>query len=251
MRVALYDDSPVAIRAGQVLLAERGLTSLGLVDKDPTTSDRRIERVDALGDYDVLVTDVTGDAGWLVEEALEARVNCVLAADDGDVAKRYGSEFESIGRTLIVAANLAGGLARCLAAHEVASGGEVLQVTCAWTEPGSRLRRGEAIPFPDPVGALWGKRRGTADGEALVAPIDGDWAAATATVTSVVDGGIVTRVVGVADLGHHLGAIALASAAIAIDSYATGCHRPADVAERYLAAALDAGLEVAAHTRAA
>ncbi|HEX9853722.1 MAG TPA: hypothetical protein VGC47_00195 [Acidimicrobiia bacterium] len=251
MRVALHDESSVAVRAGQVLLAERDLTVLGLLERDPTTHDPRIERVDDLAGYDVLVTDAHRDMDGLVEEALEAGIGCVLFAGGPDIGERYGSEFDSIGRTLIVGANLATGIARCLAAHETARGGEVLGVTCAWTEPGSRLRRGEPVAFPDPVGALWAKRRRGRDKHDLVAPVEGDWAAATAAVTSVVDGGVVSRVVGVADLSAHLQALALASAAIAIDSYASGAHLPEASAERYLMAALGAGLDVAAHTAAA
>jgi hypothetical protein len=69
-----------------------------------------------------------------------------------------------------------------------------------------------------------------------------------ARVTGATDGGVVTRIVGVADLAVHLEALALATGAMVVAEYPPGANRPADLAESYLSRALDAGLDVAAHT---
>jgi hypothetical protein len=69
-----------------------------------------------------------------------------------------------------------------------------------------------------------------------------------ARVTGATDGGVVTRIVGVADLAVHLEALALATGAAVVDEYSPGANRPADLAEVFLSKALDIGLEVAAHT---
>ena len=108
-----------------------------------------------------------------------------------------------------------------------------MDVSIAWTEPGTPLRRGEAVPFPDPVGARWARRTTVADREVLVAPIVGEWAAAIARVTSATGSGVVTRIVGVADMAPHLEAIALASGAIAAarGNYPLGATVPEDAAE--------------------
>ena len=124
-----------------------------------------------------------------------------------------------------------------------------MDVSVAWTEPGTPLRRGTAVPFPDPVGARWAKERILVDGEGLVAPIEGDWAAAMARVTSASDSGVVTRIVGVADLAPHLEALSLAAGAITLarGDYPLGLTVPKDASDAYLSAALTAGLDVAAY----
>jgi hypothetical protein len=69
-----------------------------------------------------------------------------------------------------------------------------------------------------------------------------------ARVTGATEAGVVTRIVGVSDLAVHLEAIALATGAMVISEYTPGANRPADQAEAYLSRALNAGLDVAAHT---
>lgn len=220
---------------------------LGLIGGRPSGDDDRIHTVNDLSGYDVVVTDAP-DAAELVETALEAGISCVVWADGDDLAAAYGDQFAEAGTTLLTGANVASGLAPCLAAHETARGGEVLEVSIAWTEPGTPLRRGEPIPFPDPVGPRWALQRSNPSGyKAFAAPVSGEWAAALARVTSVAAHGVVTRVVGVADLAVHLEALALAAGAMAIDLYAAGAHRPADAAEIFLAKTLDAGLDIATY----
>jgi len=238
------------MRAARILLAERDLTGLGLIGRSPSGRDDRVQAVTDLSEYDVVITDAP-DAAELVEAALDARISCVVWADGEDLEAEYGEQFEAAGLTLLTGANVASGLAPSLAAHETARGGEVMEVSIAWTEPGTPLRRGEAIPFPDPVGPRWAaERAGVQNYRAYAAPVPGDWAGALARVTSAAPEGVVMRIVGVADLATHLEALALSSGALAIDMYAPGAHRPADAAEIYLAKALDAGLGVASYTMA-
>lgn len=249
MRVAVEQAGPeIALRASRILLAEKSLTSLGLIGLEPRGKDARVHQVVDLGDYDVILTDAT-DAAELVETALDSGVSCVVWGDGDDLRAEYGSDLANAGITLLTGANVASGLAPSLAAHETARGGEVMEVSIAWTEPGTPLRRGEAIPFPDPVGPRWARKRDNELGyKAYAAPITGKWAGALARVTSAASEGVVMRVVGIADQANHLEALALAAGVLAIDLYSPGVHRPADAAEIYLAKALDAGLGVASYT---
>jgi hypothetical protein len=238
----------VATRAGRILLGEASLTTLGLVDKHPTQPDDRLEHVDVLATYDSLITDDV-DPESQIEIALTTGLNCVVWVDADTAADEYGDRFKSAGLRLLTGCNLGSGIAPSLTAHEVAAAGTVLEVTTAWTEPGTSRRRGEAIPFPEPVGSRWGApRESRYTDRAYVARITGSWAAAMARVTGATDGGVVTRIVGVSDLAVHLEAIALATGAMVVSEYPPGANRPADLAESYLSRALDAGLDVAAHT---
>ena len=235
------------LRAGRVLLGDRDLVALGLIGREPSGTDDRVEQVENLADYDVVMTDAP-DPGELVETALEAGVNCVVWADGHDIAEEYGERFAEDGLVLLTGANVASGLAPSLAAHETAVGGTVMEVVIAWTEPGTPLRRGEPIPFPDPVGPRWAAERPTESGyKAYAAPVSGEWAGALARVTSAESGGVVIRIVGVADHAAHLEALSLAAAVLAIDLYSPGAHLPAFAAEVYLAKALEAGLGVASY----
>lgn len=251
MKVAVEQaGSEVSLRAARIILAERDLTSLGLIGGNPKGKDKRVHQATDLTEYDVVMTDAS-DPAELVETALDAGVSCVVWADGAELDAEYGERFADIGATLLTGANVASGLAPSLAAHETARGGEIMEVSIAWTEPGTPLRKGEAIPFPDPVGPRWAAERDTEGGyKAYAAPLLGNWAGALARVTSAGTEGVVTRVVGIADHAAHLEALALAAGVLAIDLYSPGAHRPAFAAEIYLAKALDAGLGVASYEMA-
>ncbi|MCP3998665.1 MAG: hypothetical protein GY722_26885 [bacterium] len=248
MRLALHQSGEIGTRAGRILLAEPSLTSLGLIDKHPTEPESRLEHVEVLATYDALLTDAT-DPDDHIEMALNAGVSCVVWVDAEQAHAEYHDSFEEAGLQLLTGCNLATGIAPSLTAHEVAITDAVLEVTTAWTEPGTPRRRGEAVPFPEPVGSRWGEARQTdyAD-RAYVANVSGDWAAAMARITAASESGVITRIVGVSDLAVHLEALAFATGAALVSSYPAGSSRPADLADEYLAQALDAGLDVAAHT---
>jgi hypothetical protein len=244
VRIALHSVGDVGRRAGLILLAERGLTALGLYGHNgPKGGDRKTIVIRHLDGFDPLVTDDAATAGGLAAIAADDGISCVVTADavDSDIAARFTE------RTLLLGANLSG-VAESLAAHEVARTDQVTGSTAAWTTRGKALRRGAAVAFPEPVGARWG-REASAAGRVEV-PLDGEWAAASATITGEVDGDPVQRVVGVADLADHLGGIALAAGAIVVaeGSIPPGVHRPGDHPEAFLAAALRVGLEVASYT---
>jgi hypothetical protein len=248
VRIALHQTTEVGLRAARIVLAERELEELALLDRDPrSTPDLRVTRTDDLEGYDVLVTDSLDEVDELVDRALDAGVSLCLWNEFE--AGELDGEFIARMASLIVGANLASGIAPCLAAHEVTRSGHVMDASIAWTEPGAPLRRGEGVPFPDPVGARWAKRRTIGSRQVLIAPVLGEWAGAVARVTSASDSGVVTRVVGVADLAPHLEALALAAGAItaARGAYPIGVTMPEEAAEAYLTAALAAGLDVASY----
>ena len=236
MRVAIHQTSEIANRAGRVLLAERSLTALGLVDSAPSGRNERVERVTALADYDVVFSDAD-DPVDIAHRAAQAGVACVVRAE---TAPPWTAT-----RPLLVGATLGGAIAPALAVHEAAATAADEPVTLAWTVPGRPLRRGTAVAFPDPVGSLWADRRDPGPaGTRLVAPVGGEWAAAMAMVGPA---GTPRRVVGIADLAAHLDALALAAGVktVATGGFAPGVRTAADAAEPYLLSALGMGLEVA------
>lgn len=248
MRVAIHHTSEVGVRAGRILLGERALTELGVLDRDPRGSDKRMRRADDLEGYDVVVTDAV-DAEPIVERALRAGISCVLWIDGDELVERHETAFAEVRRTMLVGANLAAGLAPSLAVHESLGPEEILEVSVGWTEPGRGLRRGEPLAFPDPVGGKWGVERPPRAGfRSYAAPSAGEWAGAMAKVTLATPDGVATRIVGVADLAVHLEALALAAGAITIGAYAWGGQTPPAAADRYLDAMIAAGLDVATHT---
>jgi len=249
MRIALHPVGEVGRRAGLILLAERDLAALGLYGPGGArVADRRTIAIRELTGFDPLVTDDVDAASALAGIACDDGLSCVVTGDE--VEPEIAERFRSAGRTLLLGANLAG-IARSLAAHEAARTDAPTETSAAWTLPGKPLRRGEAVAFPEPVGARWGEIVTGGGGATLIrVPIQGEWAGASATVIGGVAGERVQRVVGIADLASHLDGIALAAGALVVaeGSIPPGVHRPGDHAEAYLAVALRLGLEVAAHS---
>jgi len=244
----LHATGEVATRAGRILLAEKRISALGLVDQTPTDRDPRLERVEVLATYDALLTDAA-DPKADIEMALTAGVSCAVWVDADQERARHDGPFAEAGLRLLTGCNLATGIAPALLAHEVAATDTVLETAIAWTEPGSPRRRGRAIPFPEPIGSRWGSEQPSPYSDrAYVARVGGEWAAAMAHVTGATTSGVVTRVVGVADLAAHLEALSLAVGGLLVADYPPGSHMPADLADRYLTLLLDAGLDVASHT---
>lgn len=249
MRIALHQTGEVGVRTAQVLLAEPQLTVLGLVAQRPSERhDTRLETAEDLTSYDVLVSDDVDEPELQAVSALEAGISCVLVHGGDDIAEEFGETFAARGRVLLTGASLGTGIAPALASHEVARSGEVLGTMWAWTERGRPLRRGEAIPFPQPVGDRWARERPhPGSGRTFVAPVDDEWAGAMARVTSGSTEGLVSRIIGVADLGAHLDALALSGAALCVADYPFGAVAVPDRAEAFLATCLRIGLDVATH----
>ena len=261
MKIAVHPIGEPCVRAGRILLAEQELTSLGFYLRSfPNPDDHRAGSISELAGSDVVVTDETSHPEHIAEDSAAAGVSCVLWSDlstDRDAATELDSLFMEAGCTLLVGAALGTGIASALAAHEITRTDEALELTSAWTVPGRRLRKGEPLPFPAPVGPLWGRQvyddddvPQTVPSRTFVAPVQGDWAGAMARLTGVLDDGIAQRVVGVADHAGHLEGLALAAGALAVagGAYPPGLQWPTVAAKAYLECALQAGLAVATYT---
>ena len=147
-------------------------------------------------------------------------------------------------------------MATCLAAQEAAFMDEPLEVRLAWTVPGRLRRKGEPIPFPGPVGSLWARKTDVVGWtqrnipvKAFTAPIESSWHAAMAQVSGAVDGGVQRTIVGAADDGEFLAAIALAAAVVPTGqhAYGPGSRWVSEAPSPYLDRALAAGIEVASY----
>lgn len=257
MRIALHADGEVGRRTGRILLAERDLTALGIYGSEGGTEDRKMTRIADLTGSDALVTDAPDSRSFALVAAEEG-VSCVVGADLR-VDRRLARRFLDAGLTLLIASGLGGGIAETLASHEQARTERNTSITIAWTTSGRPLRRGRGIPFPDPVGPRWASRvgrrirrrdRAEVPIARFVAPVPPPWAGALVRVAGLHDEHPVDQVVGVADQGPHLEAIALAAGAVSVarGSYPPGVHRPSVAAEAYLQTALDMGLGVASYT---
>jgi len=247
MRIALNAVADVGTRTGRILSAEPELVALGLYgDQAGIAQDRRTLRISSLEGFDVLVTDDGPASSALAGLAVEDGLACAIP---GAISAEVAERFTSANRVVVTNCSLAG-LAETLAVHEAALTDEPLDTVIAWTEFGKPLRRGTPVAFPDPVGARWGRRIGpVGDTTKIAVPVDGPWAGAAATVVGTVAGSTATRIVGVADDGDHLKAIALAAGAVvAAQTDLTGPIEPRDLAEAYLTAAMRMGLGVAAYT---
>lgn len=242
MKIALDHTSEIGIRAGRLLLGERDLDRLGIVRRDVKDRDPRLQRVDRVTDFNVVVTD--DPESTILAEAVGAGVPCVLWADDGT----FGIETGEV--PVLTGSNLVTGIGRSLAERETGAAGPSADVLLSWTEPGKPLRSGEPITFPDPVGARWGaRRRMTNHRLEVAAPVPDEWAGVVVQTTT----DDVTHTLGIADLATHLEAIALAAGAVAAATgpLPAGTHRPEDIADDYLLAALRIGLDIASFTSAA
>jgi hypothetical protein len=133
---------------------------------------------------------------------------------------------------------------------------EPLEIRLAWTVRGRNRRRGEPIPFPDPVGSLWAREVDPQGWttvnipvRAFEAPVEGEWVAAMAQVSGALDDGVQRTIVGTADHGGYLSAIALASAVVPAGqhAYPPGRSWASTAATAYLDRALAAGLDVASY----
>jgi len=251
VRIALHPTTDTGHRAGRLLLAEAGLEALGIYGhRGPATEDRRSTAITDLAGFTVLVSDDTVAPLDLAAIAIEDRLSCVLAADVSP-GPGLSNRFSHARLTLLVAASPAG-LAGALRHHEALASAAGREVLLAWTVPGKALRRGEAIPFPGPLGARWGRRLPSRPGQdpSLVlveVPVEGPWGGALAQVAGRAGPHPTQSLVAVADDRRHLEAIALVAGALLVARGGTGpgVSRPEDAAAAYLEQASRVGLEVA------
>lgn len=247
MRIALNAVGDVGTRTGRILTAEPDLVALGLYgDHSGIAQDRRTLPISSLEGFDVLVTDDRDSSSALAGLAVEDGLACAVP---GAISPTVAEQYSRTNSVVLTNCSLAG-LAETLAVHEAARTDRPLDTVIAWTEHGKPRRRGSPVAFPDPVGARWGRRIGRVDETTRVAvPVDGPWAGATATIVGKVGDTTETRIVGVADAGDHLEAIALAAGAVvAAQTDLSGAIEPRHVAELYLTTALRMGLGVATYT---
>lgn len=251
MRIALHPTTEIGHRAGRILLAEPDLSALGIYGhRGRGTEDRRSMAITDLAGFAVLASDDRTAPLDLAALAAADGLSCVLAADVDPPASLAGS-FAGQGLTLLAGACLPG-LAEALRFHGAALLDDPSEAVVAWTTEGRPLRFGEAVPFPSPLGARWGRRLPAREGDPpwlvrLEVPVEGPWAGALARVAGTTAGRAAQRLVAVADHRHHLEALALAAGALAIarGHLPGGWCRPSHGAEGYLAEAARLGLALA------
>ncbi|NNC90991.1 MAG: hypothetical protein HKN80_00725 [Acidimicrobiia bacterium] len=239
----------VGRRALRILQSEPAITEAAAWGVTETPQRTRV--VEDLEGAAVVVTD-HGEPDELAAACLDAGAALVTIDTWG---AEPAAAFADAGLSLVVGANLETGIAASLALQEAALMDTPLEVRLAWTVRGRARRRGEAIPFPDPVGSLWAREvdpRGWTGHnipvKAFEAPVDGEWAGAMARVSGALDDGVQRTIVGAADHAQYLAAIALAAAAIPAGQHAYGPGRQwaSAAPTAYLDRALAAGLDVAA-----
>src|SRR5512136_2038714 len=157
MRLALHPTTEAGHRAGRILLGEPDLEALGIYGhRSHSTEDRRTMAVTDLAGFTVLISDDATAPLDLAAIAAEDGLSCVLAAD-ASPPPLLAARFARQGLTLLLGAGTAG-LAESLRFHQALQAHPGQEAAVAWTVAGKPLRRGEAVPFPDPLGACWGRR---------------------------------------------------------------------------------------------
>ncbi len=250
MRIAVHAISTVGRRVLRVLQGEPHVSEVGFWG--PEEADGRPPTINDLRTVDILVAEKIPPKS-LVESALASRTPLVVAANKG---RDLGRSFAAEGVSLVLGANLGAGLSTCLAAQEAAFLDEPLEIRLAWTVPGRPRRKGEAIPFPGPVGSMWaqptdviGWTQKDIPVKAFAAPVESNWHAAMAQVSGAIDDGVQRTIVGTADDGEFLAAIALAAAVVPTGqhAYGPGLHWVSEAPSPYLDRALAAGIDVASY----
>lgn len=238
VRVAVDTGTEVGNRAVRALLGERSIDFIGVL-AGGVPNQQRSGPVDTLDGYDVLMSDGTSDVHGLIGRAAVAGIPLVLWLDLDD-------HLDAPGHIPVIhGANVALALTAALTSHPAAASqrGDVVRI--GWTEPGKPLKRGEPMPFPDPVGNTWTKRRGPGRFSAgrFVGFRDDEWGGAVVDV----EGPSGRRIVGVADHAGYIEALTLASVTLLAGegAYDTRSQAAASNPEQLLNKLGDLELEVA------
>ncbi len=223
VRVLLDATSEIGLRAGKVLLADADVAWIGLWGTSPATRQPRSGPATSVDGYDVAVTDRADHLGDLVARCSVAGVPVVIWRDAEDIAPG-GAAIP-----IITGANVGSALAEILVHHPAARPTDDDAVTISWTEPGSPLRSGEPVAFPDPIGMSWTRKRRPGRS---VAFRDDEWSGAVIRL----EGPSGERIIGVSDHGAFLEAIVLASAArcAAEGVYEPGVHPAMSAGEQLM-----------------
>lgn len=233
MRIAVDTASEVGNRTVQALLGERCVEYVGVLSAS-TPRRKRSGPLTTFDGYDVVVSDGTSDVHALAGRSSVAGLPLVLWRDRAD-------HLDAPSHTPIIhGANVASALTTALATHPAAASSPDDVVRLGWTEPGTPLKRGEPLPFPDPVGTTWTKKRGPGR---FVGFRNDEWGGAVVDI----DGPRGRRIVGVADHSAYLEAITLAAVALlaAEGVYDNRSQRAASRPEHLLARVNELELEVA------
>lgn len=201
MKVLVDATSDVGQRAARVFLAEPDISFVGLWDAPEAGRNARSGPADDVVGYDVAVSDRAEHTSDLMARCSVAGVPLVLWHDAPGIAPG-GAAIP-----VVVGANVGSALAEVLVHHPSANLKSEDSVQIAWTEPGTALRKGTAVAFPDPVGMSWTKERSR---DRFVAFRDDVWSGAVVKIEG--EGG--ERIIGVADHGPHLEALVLAATAL-------------------------------------
>lgn len=233
MRIAVDTSSEVGNRSVRALLSEATVDYLGVLNEQVPRRKRSGPMID-LDSFDVLVSDGTTDVHRLVGQCSVAGVPLVLWHDLDDDLRGPTSV------PVVHGANVAEALTGALLSHPAAAVTDDDNVIVGWTEPGNPHRDGFALPFPEPIGSVWGRERAPGRFAALR---DDEWGGAVVDI----NGPSGRRIVGVADHSAYIEAIVLAATAITTGAghYNAGSHSASVAGEHLLNVLSDMELEIA------
>lgn len=182
------------------MLSDSNVEYVGVLN-EAVPKNRRSGPIDSLDGFDVLMSDGTSDVHRLVGRCTVEDVALVLWPD-------ATLEPGPCSVPVVHGANVATALLTALTSHPAADITADDVVVRGWTEPGKPLTSGISVPFPDPLGAQWGRERSPGE---VVAFRDDEWAGAVIDI----DGPTGRRIIGVSDHAAYMEAIVLAGVAIA------------------------------------
>lgn len=233
MRVAVDTSTEVGNRSVRALLSEASIEHVGVLNESVPRRKRSGPMTD-LASYDVLLSDGTSDVHRLIGQCSVARIPLVLWRELDPTLQGPTSV------PVVHGANIAIALTSALCSHPGAGITDDDNVVVGWTEPGNPNRDGMALPFPEPVGSVWGVERSPGR---FAAYRDDEWGGAVVDV----NGPIGRRILGVADHSAYIEAITLAGTAIAAGEghYEAGSSPASAASEHLLNTFTDMELEMA------